>query len=262
MKFNTNPAIAYTSISGARRINVFLLNAVKEKKFIAPTHREIDNIQINLKIKKVLSMEHNNDIQSDILPLALMFTILVYLLFIYPTQIIKGNKTYSELLEAKKTAIYYYDLAYAHEEAVMALNASLDEKEYLIAKLQKKLNDPELSKLIKIKEDLRSYSLEEKATGIAIGWTEGSFQENPNHKDNGFTQGPCGVTEYHVDYLHSLGLNRFSYASCIEIYKLYKDKNSGSKELAIKSYKGIKQNTYLIEKYNSVRARVIKILKE
>ena len=206
--------------------------------------------------------QNNTDITQDILPLALMFIILVYLLFIYPTQIIKGNKVYSELLEAKETAIYYYDLAYAHEEAVMDLNASLDEKEYLIVQLQKKLNDPELSKLIKIKEDLRSYSLEEKATGIAIGWTEGSFRLNPDHRDNGFTQGPCGVTEHHVDYLHSLGLNRFSYASCIEIYKLYKDKNSGSKELAIKSYKGIKQNTYLIEKYNSVRARVIKILKE
>ena len=206
--------------------------------------------------------QNNTDITQDILPLALMFTILVYLLFIYPMQITNKNKAYSELLEAKETAIYYYDLAYSHEEAVMALNASLDEKEYIIAELQKKLNDPELSKLIKIKEDLRSYSLEDKATGIAIGWTEGGLRLNPNHGDNGFTQGPCGVTEYHVDYLHRLGLNRFSYASCIEIYKLYKDQNSGSKELAIKSYNGIKKNTYLIEKYNSVRARVIKILKE
>ena len=102
-------------------------------------------------------MEQHDDITQDILPLALMFIILVYLLFIYPMQIIKGNKAYSELLEAKETAIYYYDLAYAHEEAVMALNASLDEKEYLIVELQKKLNDPELAKLIKIKEDLRSY---------------------------------------------------------------------------------------------------------
>ena len=206
--------------------------------------------------------QHNDNIQSDILPLALMFTIAVYLITILPAQIIKGNKVYSELLEAKETAIYYYDLAYAHEEAVMDLNASLDEKEYLIVELQKKLNDPELSKLIKIKEDLRSYSLEEKATGIAIGWTEGSLRLNPDHKDNGFTQGPCGVTEYHVDYLHSLGLNRYSYASCIEIYKLYKDKHSGSKYEAIKSYKGIKENTYLIKRYESIRKRVLTILKD
>ena len=207
-------------------------------------------------------MEQHDDIQSDILPLALMFIIAVYLLTILPVQLLNKNKAYQELLQAKETAIYYYDRANSLEDSVVSLNDYIDKQDSIIISLQNKLNDPELSKLIKIKEDLRSYSLEEKATGIAIGWTEGSFEENPNHKDNGFTQGPCGVTEYHLDYLHSLGLNRFSYASCIEIYKLYKDKNSGSKELAIKSYKGIKQNTYLIEKYNSVRARVIKILKE
>ena len=207
-------------------------------------------------------MEQHDDIQSDILPLALMFTILVYLLFIYPVQIIKGNKLYSELLEAKETAIYYYDLAYAHEEAVMALNASIDEKEYLIVELQKKLNDPELAKLIKIKDDLRGYSLDEKATGISIGWTEGSFEEDPDHKDNGFTKGPCGVTEYHIEYLSELGIDRYSYASCIEIYKLYKDKHSGSKYEAIKSYKGIKENTYLIKRYESIRKKVLTILKD
>ena len=206
--------------------------------------------------------QHNDNIQSDIYSLALMFIIAVYLITILPMQLLNKNKAYQELLQAKETAIYYYDRANSLEDSVVSLNDYIDKQDSIIISLQNKLNDPELSKLIKIKEDLRSYSLEEKATGIAIGWTEGSFQENPNHKDNGFTQGPCGVTEYHLDYLHSLGLNRFSYASCIEIYKLYKDKNSGSKELAIKSYKGIKQNTYLIEKYNSVRARVIKILKE
>ena len=39
--------------------------------------------------------QNNTDITQDILPLALMFTILVYLLFIYPMQTIKGNKVYS-----------------------------------------------------------------------------------------------------------------------------------------------------------------------
>ena len=207
-------------------------------------------------------MEQHDDIQSDILPLALMFIIAVYLITILPVQLLNKNKAYQELLQAKETAIYYYDRSNSMEDSVVSLNDYVDEQDSIIISLQNKLNDPELAKLIKIKDDLRGYSLDEKATGIAIGWTEGSFRLNPDHRDNGFTQGPCGVTEYHVDYLHSLGLNRFSYASCIEIYKLYKDKNSGSKELAIKSYKCIKQNTYLIEKYNSVRARVIKILKE
>ena len=206
--------------------------------------------------------QHNDDIQSDILPLALMFIIAVYLITILPVQLLNKNKAYQELIQAKELTIYYYDRANSLEDSVVSLNAFIDEQDYAIISLKNKLNDPELSKLIKIKDDLRGYSLDEKATGIAIGWTEGSFEEDPDHKDNGFTKGPCGITEYHIEYLSELGIDRYSYASCIEIYKLYKDKNSGSKYEAIKSYKGIKENTYLIKKYNSVRARVIKILKE
>ena len=206
--------------------------------------------------------QHNDDIQSDIFPLALMFIIAVYLITILPVQLLNKNKAYQELLQAKETAIYYYDRANSLEDSVVSLNDYIDKQDSIIISLQNKLNDPELAKLIKIKDDLRGYSLDEKATGISIGWTEGSFEEDPDHKDNGFTKGPCGVTEYHIEYLSELGIDRYSYASCIEIYKLYKDKNSGSKYEAIKSYKGIKENTYLIKKYESIRARVIKILKE
>lgn len=206
--------------------------------------------------------QHNDDIQSDILPLALMFIIAVYLITILPVQLLNKNKAYQELLQAKETAIYYYDRSNSMEDSVVSLNDYVYEQDSIIISLQNKLNDPELAKLIKIKDDLRGYSLDEKATGIAIGWTEGSFEEDPDHKDNGFTKGPCGVTEYHIEYLSELGIDRYSYASCIEIYKLYKDKHSGSKYEAIKSYKGIKENTYLIKRYNSVRARVIKILKD
>ena len=207
-------------------------------------------------------MEQHDDIRSDILPLALMFIIVFYLIFILPVQLLNKNKAYQELLQAKETAIYYYDRANSLEDSVVSLNDYIDKQDSIIISLQNKLNDPELAKLIKIKDDLRGYSLDEKATGIAIGWTEGSFEEDPDHKDNGFTKGPCGVTEYHIEYLSELGIDRYSYASCIEIYKLYKDKHSGSKYEAIKSYKGIKENTYLIKKYESIRARVIKILKE
>ena len=206
--------------------------------------------------------QHNDDIQSDILPLALMFIIAVYLITILPVQLLNKNKAYQELLQAKELTIYYYDRANSLEDSVVSLNDYIDNQDSAIISLKNKLNDPELSKLIKIKDDLRGYSLDEKATGIAIGWTEGSFEEDPDHKDNGFTVGPCGVTEYHIEYLSELGIDRYSYASCIEIYKLYKDKHSGSKYKAIKSYKGIKENTYLIKRYESIRKRVIKILKE
>ena len=206
--------------------------------------------------------QHNDDIQSDILPLALMFIIAVYLLTILPVQLLNKNKAYQELLQAKETAIYYYDRANSLEDSVVSLNTYVNEQDSIIISLQNKLNDPELAKLIKIKDDLRGYSLDEKATGIAIGWTEGSFEEDPDHKDNGFTKGPCGITEYHIEYLSELGIDRYSYASCIEVYKLYKDKHSGSKYEAIKSYKGIKENTYLIKRYESIRKRVLTILKD
>ena len=206
--------------------------------------------------------QQNQDIQNDLFPLALMFIIVFYLIFILPTQLLNKNKAYQELLEAKDLTIYYYDRANSLEDSVVSLNDYIDNQDSAIISLKNKLNDPELAKLIKIKDDLRGYSLDEKATGIAIGWTEGSFEEDPDHKDNGFTVGPCGVTEYHVEYLSELGIDRYSYASCIEIYKLYKDKHSGSKYEAIKSYKGIKENTYLIKRYESIRKRVLTILKD
>lgn len=207
-------------------------------------------------------MEQHDDIQPDILPLALMFIIAVYLITILPVQLLNKNKAYQELLQAKETAIYYYDRSNSLEDSVVSLNDYVDEQGSIIISLQNELNDPELAKLIKIKDDLRGYSLDEKATGIAIGWTEGSFEEDPDHKDNGFTKGPCGVTEYHIEYLSELGIDRYSYASCIEVYKLYKKKHSGSKYEAIKSYKGIKENTYLIKRYESIRKRVLTILKD
>ena len=206
--------------------------------------------------------QQNQDIQNDLFPLALMFIIVFYLIFILQTQLVKVNKLSSELLQAKETAIYYYDRSNSMEDSVVSLNDYIDNQDSAIISLQKELNDPELTKLIKIKDDLRGYSLDEKATGIAIGWTEGSFEEDPDHKDNGFTKGPCGITEYHIEYLSELGIDRYSYASCIEIYKLYKDKHSGSKYEAIKSYKGIKENTYLIKRYESIRKKVLTILKD
>jgi hypothetical protein len=120
----------------------------------------------------------------------------------------------------------------------------------------------EVQTLIKIKEDLRSYSIEEKAMALAIAWTESTWRLRPNHRDGGFTVGPCGVTEYHKDYLNDLGLNRYSFASCIEIYKFYKEENNGSREKAIKDYKGIVKNTYLINKTINLRDKILKILKE
>ena len=138
--------------------------------------------------------------------------------------------------------------------SIVSINGYVDELEAIV-------HDPELVKLIQIRRDLRGYSIEERATGYSVSWTEGSFRLDPDHGDNGFTRGPCGITEYHIDYLAELGLDRYSYASCVEIYKFYKDKY-GSRYAAIKAYKGIKTRTDLIDKTLTLREKILKILKD
>lgn len=137
--------------------------------------------------------------------------------------------------------------------SIVSINGYVDELEAIV-------HDPELVKLIQIRRDLRGYSIEERATGYSVSWTESGFRLDPDHGDNGFTKGPCGITEYHIDYLAELGLNRYSYASCIEIYKFYKDKY-GSRYAAIKAYKGIKTRTDLIDKTLTLREKILKTLK-
>ena len=137
--------------------------------------------------------------------------------------------------------------------SLIGINEHVDELEEII-------HDPELAKLIQIRRDLRSYTIEERATGYSVSWTESSFRLDPDHGDNGFTRGPCGITEYHTEYLADLGLTRYSYASCVEIYKFYKDKY-GSSYKAIKAYKGIKTRTDLIDKTLTLRDKILKILK-
>ena len=139
------------------------------------------------------------------------------------------------------------------QSSLLGINGYVDELEAII-------HDPELVKLIQIRRDLRGYSIEERATGYSVSWTESGFRLDPDHGDNGFTKGPCGITEYHIDYLAELGLNRYSYASCIEIYKFYKDKY-GSRYAAIKAYKGIKTRTDLIDKTLTLREKILKALK-
>ena len=115
--------------------------------------------------------------------------------------------------------------------------------------------------LLKIKDNLRGYSIEEKAIGLAIAWTESTWNFDANHKSD--AEGICGVIpEFWEDYLKSKNIDVNSVAACIEIYKFYKDENRGSKTKAIKEYKGIENNIHLIEKTLSIRDKILKILKE
>ncbi len=119
----------------------------------------------------------------------------------------------------------------------------------------------EVQTLIKIKDNLRGYSLEEKAIGLAIAWTESTWNFDANHKSD--AEGICGVIpDYWQDYLRDRNIDINSVAACIEIYKFYKAENKGSKEKAIKEYKGIENNIHLIEKTLLIRDKILKILKE
>lgn len=100
-------------------------------------------------------MEHNNDIQSDIYSLALMFIIAVYLITILPVQLINKHKAYKELLQAKEIAIYYYDRSSMLEQTRDSLNDYIDEQ-YLIIEKQNAL----LSEKDKISRILKDLSLD------------------------------------------------------------------------------------------------------
>lgn len=77
-------------------------------------------------------MHNDNEINNDILPLALMFIIAVYLLTILPVQLINKHKAYQELLQAKEIAIYYYDRANSMEDSVTSLNEYISEQDKVL----------------------------------------------------------------------------------------------------------------------------------
>lgn len=160
----------------------------------------------------------------------------------------------SKYMQAQSLAVDLYEENKSLHNSLLGVNTYVDELENIIT-------DPELAKLIQIRRDLRGYSIRERASGYAMAWTESSWRLDPDHGDNGFTKGPCGVTEYHLEYLAELGLTRYSYASCVEILNMYRDRY-GSTYAAIKAYKGIKTRTDLIDKTINLENKILLKLKE
>ena len=96
--------------------------------------------------------QQNQDIQNDLFPLALMFIIVFYLIFILPTQLVKVDKAYQELLQAKELTIYYYDRANSLEDSVVSLNDYIDEQDDIINKQNALLSEKD--KIGRILKDL------------------------------------------------------------------------------------------------------------
>lgn len=118
----------------------------------------------------------------------------------------------------------------------------------------------EVQPLIRIKEELRSYTIEEIATGLWVGWTESTWDYNANHQ--GLYSNFCGNMPWHWDdFLNKRGVNSNSAAACIEIYNYYKEIH-GNRYNAIKAYKGIVKNTYIIDRSIHLRNIIYNILLE
>ena len=168
----------------------------------------------------------------------------------------KTNKEMNELqsnyFQAMSVAIELNEENQSLHNALISMNLAYDELEQ---------DTIGLNKLIKIKESLRGYSIEEKAMGLALSWTESTWRFKVDHKSE--AEGICGVVpRFWSDYLSSRGVDINSVSACIEIYNFYKEQHNGNRKEAIKAYKGIENNTYLIDRTLILRDRVLKILKD
>ena len=129
--------------------------------------------------------------------------------------------------------------------AIEAIEAN-KQANFHIERLQDKLADSYESinyyqTLVNIKEELKDYSTEEIALGLALSWTESSWRYEVNH--NSSAEGICGVIPYYwEEYLLNLDVEVNSVAACIEIYKFLKQDRTDNQ--AMRKYKGIQSDKY------------------
>lgn len=123
------------------------------------------------------------------------------------------------------------------------------------------LSIKELKNLFKVQKEVKNYSLEEQALGLALCFTESSWNYNANHQ--GLYSNICGNKPHWTPYLNELGIEANSIEAGIAIYKHYKEKNNGSRFLALKDYKGIKnpKNYYIINSTLQLREIILQRLK-
>ena len=150
---------------------------------------------------------------------------------------------------------------------IQSLTSEVMDKNLKIYELQTSIETLEediqyYQKLVNIKEHLRSYSVEEQATALAVGFSESGWDYNADHQ--GEYSNICGNKPYWDDFLAEKNIPTNSLEVCIVIYKHYKEKNNGSRFLAIKEYKGIKsqKNHYLVHSTLELREIILKELKK
>lgn len=195
------------------------------------------------------------DTNADLTAVGSIFALLVlggmYLHTVY-TQTQTTIRLQNKVLEAQHLAIQLHNENKALNNAIYQMDSHIND-------LSNNLNY--YKSLVNIKETLKDYSVEEQAIGLALAWTESSWNYNANH--NSSAQGICGVVpEYWEDYLNQRNIQLNSVEACIAIYKYYKDQTDSRKQ-AIKEYKGIEstKHHYLVAKTLAIRDLILSKLK-
>ena len=182
--------------------------------------------------------------------------ILIITITLYFTNIYSHNKQFQKL--AKITLETQHIAMEAQAEQKRAYQAV--DKVYSL--LEEAYSDIDYyQKLVGIKEELKDYSTEEIAMGLALAWTESSWNYEANH--NSQAEGICGVVpKFWKDYLIERDIELNSVAACIEIFKYYREDNT--RKQAIKEYKGIesKKREYLIPYTIKIRNLILKRLQQ
>lgn len=188
---------------------------------------------------------------------------LIITIALYFTNIYNHNKQFQKLakitLETQRITLETQRIAMEAKAEQKRAYQAVD-KVYML--LEEAYSDIDYyQKLVGIKEELKDYSTEEIAMGLALAWTESSWNYEANH--NSSAKGICGVVpKLWEDYLIERYVELNSVAACIEIFKYYREDNT--RKQAIKEYKGIesKKREYLIPYTIKIRNLILKRLQQ
>lgn len=195
------------------------------------------------------------DLKADLTAVAAIFTLLILIPFGYHTY--SSSVKHAQQLELQLSAT---------TDLVNDLYEENSDLHYALSELNKSYDQVEADlkyyrKLSGIKESLRKHSLEEQATGLALGWTESEWNHFATH--NSSAQGICGVMPIWDPYLADLNIDPNSVEACIAIYNYYLNQTK-SQVKALKEYKGIESNKHMwiVRKTLEVRSFILHKLKE
>ena len=195
------------------------------------------------------------DLKADLTATGAIFTLLVCA-YMWASSAYHSHQhiahLQSQLLQAKTIAVELDQTNDSLHSTLQQLNTAYDELE-AEANYHRKLSN--------LKEDLRIYSLEDQASGLALGWTESAWNYYAIH--NSDARGICGVMPEWDPYLAELNINHNSIEACIAIYNYYLERTD-SKAKAIKHYKGIKSKRHMwqVKRTLEVRQFILRKLKE